>query len=105
MAMHRLSEIARYNPDAMARHFDSQHNWVLSEFINLALDQYLDELASELTGHEFMSRGYSPRQVDPAVRANPVNGRIGRLVEHFHRCGSFACPCSPWTRSRESSWT
>jgi len=61
MALHRLSEIARYSPDALARHFEAQHNWLLSEFISLALDQYLDELAAELTGHEFMSRGYSPR--------------------------------------------
>ena len=57
MALHRLSEIARYSPDSLARHFDSQHNWLLSEFIHLALDQFLDELAAEMTGQEFMLGG------------------------------------------------
>jgi hypothetical protein len=61
MALHRLSELARYSPDALSRHFDSQHNWLLSEFINLALDQFLDEISAEITGHEFMPPGVSSR--------------------------------------------
>jgi hypothetical protein len=61
MALHRLSEIARYTPDKLSKHFESQHNWLLSEFINLSLEQFVDEIAAEMTGQEFMPTGYSPR--------------------------------------------
>lgn len=56
-AMHRLSELARYTPRLLARHFDAQHNWLLSEFISTALHQFVDELSSEITGQEFMIPG------------------------------------------------
>jgi len=56
-AMHKLSEMARYTPDKLARHFDCQHNWLLSEFITSAPTQFIDEISSELTGHEFMLPG------------------------------------------------
>ena len=61
MALHRISELARYTPDVLAQHLDSQHNWLLSEFINLSLPQFLDEISAEMTGHEFMPPGVSPR--------------------------------------------
>ena len=61
MGLHKLSELARYTPNILAKHFESQHNWLLSEFINLSLPQFIDEIAAELTGHEFMTPGYSPR--------------------------------------------
>lgn len=57
--MHRLSEMARYDPYALGRHFDSRHNFLLNEFIVSAPIQFLDEVASELTGHEFMLPGRS----------------------------------------------
>lgn len=56
-AMHRLSEMARYNPTSLARHFESQHNWLLSEFIDIALYQFIDGVSSEITGNEFMIPG------------------------------------------------
>lgn len=56
-AMHRLSELARYSPMLLARHFDCQHNWLLSEFIATARNQFLDEISSEITGKEFMIPG------------------------------------------------
>lgn len=56
-AMHKLSEMARYTPDKLAKHFDCQHNWLLSEFINSAPVQFIDEISSELTGYEFMIPG------------------------------------------------
>ncbi|WP_299521542.1 YaaC family protein [Winogradskyella sp.] len=56
-AMHRLSELARYDPMLLAKHLDSQHNWLLSEFIVTARSQFLDEISSEITGHEFMVPG------------------------------------------------
>ncbi|CAH8239481.1 hypothetical protein VAEU17_5700001 [Vibrio aestuarianus] len=53
-AMHRLSELARYSPDKLAKHFECQHNWLLSEFITSASNQFIDEISSEITGYEFM---------------------------------------------------
>lgn len=56
-AMHKLSEMARYSPDRLARHFEGRYNWLLSEFISLALHQFVDEISSELTGYELMPPG------------------------------------------------
>ncbi|WP_323972513.1 YaaC family protein [Aeromonas hydrophila] len=56
-AMHKLSEMSRYTPDKLSRHFDCQHNWLLSEFITSSAAQFIDELSSELTGYEFMAPG------------------------------------------------
>ncbi len=61
MALHRLSELARYSPDALMKHLESRHNWLLSQFIARSLEQYLDELAAEMTGHDFMAPSYSTR--------------------------------------------
>lgn len=61
MALHRLSELARYSPDALMKHMESRHNWLLSQFIARSLEQYLDELAAEMTGHDFMAPSYSTR--------------------------------------------
>lgn len=52
-AMHRLSELSRYSPDKLAKHFDCQHNWLLSEFISAAPNQFIDSISSEITGYEF----------------------------------------------------
>ena len=57
-SMHRLSELARYSPDYLAKHFEGNHNWLVSEFISTAPAQFIDEISSELTGFEFMPRGY-----------------------------------------------
>jgi len=56
-AMHRLSELARYEPMKLARHFDCQHNWLLCEFIKSSRDQFLDEISAEITGQDFMMPG------------------------------------------------
>lgn len=56
-AMHKLSEMARYTPDKLSKHFNCQHNWLLSEFITSAPSQFIDEISSELTGYEFMLPG------------------------------------------------
>jgi hypothetical protein len=53
-AMHRLSEISRYNPPQMASLLAGQKNWLLSEFIQMSADQFVDEIASELTGLQFL---------------------------------------------------
>lgn len=54
-AMHRLSELCRYHPFELASLLAGQKNWLLSEFIQLAPDQFIDEVASEITGHQFLA--------------------------------------------------
>jgi hypothetical protein len=52
-AMHRLSEICRYKPIELSAFLDGQKNWLLNEFINMSPSQFYDEIASEITGHQF----------------------------------------------------
>lgn len=52
-AMHRLSELARYTPDKLAKHFECKQNWLLNEFIKSVPIQFIDEISSEITGMEF----------------------------------------------------
>lgn len=49
-AMHRLSELARYDPFRLKALLETQQNWIISEFIGSAPLQFLDEIATELTG-------------------------------------------------------
>jgi len=51
-AMHRLSELCRYDPLRLSRLMDSQRNWLLSEFIRMSAVQFIDEIACEITGQE-----------------------------------------------------
>ena len=51
-AMHRLSELSRYDPAGLSRYLDGKVNWLLSEFIGLSPYQFVDEIACELTGCE-----------------------------------------------------
>lgn len=53
-AMHRLSELSRYDPMNFSKHFGVSHNWLLSEFIKTAPSQFIFGIASEITGHEFI---------------------------------------------------
>ncbi len=55
MALHRLSELSRYAPEKLERHFDTQHGWLLSEFLKIAPMQFIRQIASEITGQEFIS--------------------------------------------------
>jgi YaaC-like Protein len=61
-AMHKLSELARYTPERLARHFECHHNWLLSEFIASAPAQFIDEISAEMTGQEFMMPGRASRR-------------------------------------------
>jgi hypothetical protein len=49
-AMHRLSELARYDPLRLKLLLETQQNWLISEFIGSAPLQFLDEIATEITG-------------------------------------------------------
>lgn len=53
-AMHRLSEICRYKPLQLASLLDGQKNWLLTEFIEMSAIQFIDEIASEITGLQFL---------------------------------------------------
>ncbi|HEG4448328.1 hypothetical protein FT688_11725 [Aeromonas hydrophila] len=53
-AMHRLSELCRYKPVELASFLGGQKNWLISEFIQQSPDQFIDEIASEMTGHKIM---------------------------------------------------
>lgn len=52
-AMHRLSELARYDLAGLDRHLAGKANWLLSEFIHGSADQFVDQIASEITGCQF----------------------------------------------------
>jgi len=53
--LHRLSELARYRPLVMSKHLDGQHGWLLGEFLKTAPAQFVQQIASELTGFYFYS--------------------------------------------------
>lgn len=53
-AMHRLSELCRYKPVELSSFLGGQKNWLISEFIQQSPDQFMDEIASEMTGHRIM---------------------------------------------------
>jgi YaaC-like Protein len=52
--MHRLSEICRYQPLQLEKMLAGQKNWLLSEFIQMSAIQFIDEIASEITGYQFL---------------------------------------------------
>jgi YaaC-like Protein len=60
-AMHRLSELSRYDPEGLIRYLDGKENWLLTEFIELAPMQFIDELVCEMTSLEFGVPGIRPR--------------------------------------------
>jgi hypothetical protein len=53
-AMHRLSELCRYQPISLESHLSGQKNWLLSEFIEMSSSQFIDEISSEVTGHDVL---------------------------------------------------
>lgn len=56
-AMHCLSEMVRYVPDTYAKLLDSECAWLITEFIEVGMDQFIDEIASEITGLNIMRSG------------------------------------------------
>lgn len=57
LAMHRFSEIARYKPVELNRLLDGNRNWLIYEFIEVARNQFIDEIAAEITGFEISPAG------------------------------------------------
>lgn len=56
-AMHRLSELARYDPKGLERHLNGRANWLLYEFVEHASVQFIDQISSEITGLQFWRPG------------------------------------------------
>jgi len=59
-AMHRLSEESRYHPESLAKCLEGENNWLVSEFIKMSGTQFIDEIASEITGKQFLRPNVRP---------------------------------------------
>lgn len=62
-AMHRLSELSRYDPRGLRTYLEGKENWLLTEFIELSPRQFIDELVCEMTSLEFGLPGIRPRGI------------------------------------------
>jgi len=56
--MHWMSELVRYNPEKFEKYMNTKQNWLLHEFIENALYQFVDEISCEITHQEIMCTGY-----------------------------------------------
>ena len=56
--MHWLSELVRYNPEKFNQLMGTKQNWLIHEFVEIALYQYIDEISCEITGTDIMTPGY-----------------------------------------------
>ena len=52
--VHRFSEIVRYKPEQMIVLLQGKESWLIHEFLSLVLDQFMDEIACEITKQEIM---------------------------------------------------
>lgn len=52
--MHRFSEIVRYQPQVLQSLLESEESWLIQEYINHALLQFVDEIACEITKRDIM---------------------------------------------------
>lgn len=57
-AMHRLSELSRYNPQTLSKHLSNDASWLITEFINKSIYQFIDQISSEITGNNFRVTGF-----------------------------------------------
>lgn len=62
-AMRRLSELSRYDSAGLSTYLEGRENWLLTEFIELAPMQFIDELVCEMTSLEFGTPGIRPRSI------------------------------------------
>lgn len=58
IAMHRLSELSRYQPQILKKLFERSSSWLLSEFITKSMVQFVDQISSEITGDDFRMTGF-----------------------------------------------
>lgn len=55
---HWLSELVRYNPAAFSKLLSSKQNWLVRDFMDICLNQFIDEISNEITGINIMCRGH-----------------------------------------------
>ena len=56
--MHWLSELVRYNPGKFRQMMGTKQNWLIHEFVDNALYQFVDEISCEITKSDIMTNGY-----------------------------------------------
>lgn len=56
--MHWPSELVRYNPEKFEKLMHTKQNWLIHEFVETALYQYIDEISCEITGTDIMTSGF-----------------------------------------------
>lgn len=56
--MHWLSELVRYNPAIYNKLLSTKQNWLVKEFLDICLPQFIDAISCEITGSDIMSTGY-----------------------------------------------
>jgi len=56
--MHWMSELVRYNPAVFATLLTKKANWIIHEFADVALQQFIDEISCEITGTDIMCTGH-----------------------------------------------
>jgi len=56
--MHWLSELVRYNPMLFNKLMNSRQNWLIKEFLDLGLQQFIDEISAEIACTNIMVTGY-----------------------------------------------
>lgn len=56
--MHWLSELVRYNPEKFDDMMKTKQNWLIHEFVDNALYQFVDEISCEMTNADIMTTGY-----------------------------------------------
>lgn len=49
---HKLSELSRYSPLKLKNHLESQHGWMLHEFIDNSLEQFIAYISCEICSKE-----------------------------------------------------
>ncbi len=59
-AMHRLSEVCRYRALEWSALLAGQENWLISEFVAASSRQFVDEIATEITGFQFLQPNVRP---------------------------------------------
>ncbi|MBN1048292.1 hypothetical protein FDB30_11425 [Clostridium botulinum] len=57
-AMHKLSELSRYEPNILKRYLEKEQSWLIREFINNSLVQFVGIISSEITGDDFRQTGF-----------------------------------------------
>lgn len=56
--MHRLSELSRYEPSILKKYLEGQESWLIMEFISKSIEQFIDNISSEITGDDFRVTGF-----------------------------------------------